>query len=401
MSNNVFSKKQQEVISLFKHGKLRRINLLSGSVRSGKTWISLVLWALWVASMPASGNFLMVAKTLNSLKRNALDLLADLIGAHNFSYSISKKEGCLFGRRIFLEGVSDARAESKIRGLTLHGAYCDELTLFTQDFFTMLLSRLSPKGAKLFATTNPDNPNHWLMKQYIERSNELDMLYLKFSIEDNCFLDPDYIASLKREYSGVFYERFILGNWVVAEGLVYPMFDPARHVINDAGGSGLYYISIDYGTLNPCSMGLWRLEPARAVRIAEFYHDGRASRRQLTDEEYYNALEQLASGYLIQQVIIDPSAASFIETIRRHGKFSVHRANNAVLDGIRVVSGLLEANKLFFDSSCSDSIREFQLYAWDDNASDDRVIKEFDHAMDDIRYFCNTIAKRTLFREKA
>ena len=161
------------------------------------------------------------------------------------------------------------------------------------------------------------------------------------------------------------------------------------------------YISIDYGTLNPCSMGLWRLEPARAVRIAEFYHDGRASRRQLTDEEYYNALEQLASGYLIQQVIIDPSAASFIETIRRHGKFSVHRANNAVLDGIRVVSGLLEANKLFFDSSCSDSIREFQLYAWDDNASDDRVIKEFDHAMDDIRYFCNTIAKRTLFREKA
>ena len=161
--DRVYSDKQLYLLKLWKEDKLKRINLLEGSVRSGKTWISLVLWAFWVASMPQDGNYLMVAKTLTSLRRNCLDLLAELVGESNFAYSLSKKEGILFGRRVYLEGVNDARAESKIRGMTLQGAYCDELTLFTEDFFAMLLSRLSEPGAKLISTTNPDSPMHWLM----------------------------------------------------------------------------------------------------------------------------------------------------------------------------------------------------------------------------------------------
>ncbi len=382
---------------MWQQGGLRRINILEGSVRSGKTWISLVLWAFWVATQPPGESFLMAAKTLSSLRRNCLDPLQTLVGAGKFTYSVSKKEGRLFGRTVYFEGASDARAQGKIRGMTLAGAYCDELTLLTEEFFAMLLSRLSVPGAKLFATTNPDSPNHWLMEKYLSRRAALDMLVMRFTIEDNFALDPDYVESLKREYTGVFYDRFIRGEWVVAQGLVYPMFDAHKHVITAAdNGAGDYYISVDYGTANPCSMGLWCVPRGGgyAVRLSEYYYDSRKRTGQKTDEEYYAELVRLAGGRVIQSVIADPSAASFIATIRRHGGFRVKKADNAVLDGIRVTASLLAAGKLRFDESCTDCIREFGLYSWDEKAADDRVLKESDHAMDDVRYFCQTVLRR-------
>lgn len=390
--------KQNELMRVAKGG-LRRINILHGSVRSGKTWISLILWCIWIRNMPQDGSYIMTAKTLTTLKRNCLDTLEQLAGRSNFTYSLSSKEGKLFGRKIYLEGVNDAGAESKIRGMTLRGAYCDELTLFTEDFFSMLLSRLSEQGARLFATTNPDSPQHWFKVNYLDRRDELDMLVVKFLIDDNTFLDPKYVESLKKEYTGVFYRRFILGEWCSAEGIVYPMFNPSLHVTGEIPppeGAYEYYISMDYGTVNPCSMGLWRLDSCRAVRLAECYHNGRKERTLLTDEEYYAMLEHLAGDYDIRCVIIDPSAASFIETVRRHGKFSVRRANNRVLDGIRITGSLLRENKLLFHSSCRDTIREFGVYSWDEKCGEDRVVKEFDHAMDDIRYFCSTVAGKRL-----
>lgn len=397
--SKIYSDKQLQLLQLWQANKLKRINILEGSVRSGKTWVSLVLWAFWVATMPQDGNYLMVAKTLTSLRRNILDLLQSLVGAKNFTYSLSKKEGRLFGRLIYLEGVSDARAESKIRGMTLQGAYCDELTLFTEDFFTMLLSRLSMAGAKLLGTTNPDNPNHWLMKSYIERQGELDMLVIKFLIDDNIFLDQKYIENLKKEYVGVFYERFILGKWVIAEGLVYPMFNQAKHVVQytpveKVKDKGLYYISIDYGTANPCSMGLWRVADGKAIRIKEYYHDGRATKLQKTDEEYHAELEKLAGDHIIQSVVVDPSAASFIETIKRHGKFTVKKAVNDVLDGIRITASMLSSCMILIGESCKGIIKEFGLYSWNEKSGEDEVIKENDHALDETRYFCNTILRR-------
>lgn len=387
-----YSDKQLALLKLWQRGGLCRINILEGSVRSGKTWISLVLWAFWVSTMPQDCAYLMVAKTLTSLRRNCLDLLTSLVGVENFTYSLSKKEARLFGRLVYLEGVNDARAESKIRGMTLQGVLCDELTLFTEDFFTMLLSRLSVKGAKLFGTTNPDSPAHWLMEKYIVRKDDLDMLVMRFFIEDNKSLDPDYVAQLKREYTGVFYRRYILGEWCLAEGRVYD-FDDAKHITNQLPDAGDYYISCDYGTLNPFSAGLWCVSGGRAVRVREFYYDGRKKGRQLTDEEYYAALEDLAGDFSIEQVVIDPSAASFIATMRRHGRFAVRKAKNDVINGIRLTAQLLQAGKLLIHTSCADCIREFKLYTWDEKASEDRPIKENDHAMDDLRYFCNTVLR--------
>lgn len=392
--DRVYSDKQLYLLKLWKEDKLKRINLLEGSVRSGKTWISLVLWAFWVASMPREGNYLMTAKTLTSLRRNCLDLLVELVGESNFTYSLSKKEGQLFGRRVYLEGVNDARSESKIRGMTLQGAYCDELTQFTEDFFAMLLSRLSEPGAKLIATTNPDSPMHWLMVDYINRSGELDMLVLKFLIDDNPYLDPEYVKQIKREYTGVFYNRFILGQWVIAEGLVYGFFDPEKHCVDDVPEDGEWYVSIDYGTQNACTMGLWCVSDGYAVRAKEYYHSGRETKKQLTDEEYYAALEELTGDRPIQYVVIDPSAASFIETIKRHGKYMVAKANNDVLDGIRVTASMLNAGMIKIHKCCKNTIKEFGLYAWDEKSGEDKPIKENDHCMDDLRYVCNTILKR-------
>ena len=246
-----FSTKQAELVKRLKNNELKRINLLEGAVRSGKTWISLIVFALWVATQPKDATFLMVARTLTTLKRNCLELLQNLVGEKNFTYSLSQKQGTLFDRVVYLEGVSDARAEGKIRGMTLTGAYCDEVTLFTEDFFTMLLSRLSMSGAKLFCTTNPDTPQHWLNVKYIKRANDLDMLICKFNIDDNKTLDKAYVEALKKEYTGVFYKRFILGQWVVADGACYPQFadTPEKYTVATVPEKGQNFISIgvDWG----------------------------------------------------------------------------------------------------------------------------------------------------------
>lgn len=389
-----FTPKQRELLRLWQHDELKRINLLEGSVSSGKTWISLVLWAFWVATMPQDKLYLMCAKSLTTLKRNCLLLLQQRVGERNFSFSIQAKEGYLFGRHILFEGANDARSESKIRGLTLQGAYCDELTQFPEDFFTMLLSRLRLPGAKLIGTTNPDSPMHWLKTNYLDRADELDLLDVKFTIDDNTELPADYVENIKREYVGVFYERFILGNWVIASGLVYPMFDKSRNVVKGCEPGGEYYISIDYGTINPTAMGLWCLQNGRAVMVKEYYYDSRAKRKQKTDEEYYADLEKFAEGKEIERVIVDPSAASFRECIRRHDKFSVWNADNSVLDGIRLTATLLNAGRLLFDESCVNTFDEFGAYMWDEDAGEDAVIKENDHSMDQIRYFCQTVMRR-------
>lgn len=394
---SVYTPKQRELLRLWQTNKLKRINLLSGSVRSGKTWISLVLWAFWVATMPKEKNYLMTAKSLTTLKRNVLDLLTELVGEKNFIFSIAQKQAYLFGRKIYLEGANDARAESKIRGMTLQGAYCDELTLYGEDFFTMMLSRLSESNAKLFATTNPDTPMHWLNKKYIERRHELNMLLMTFLIDDNTFLDTKYVEELKKEYVGVFYDRFIKGEWIVAEGLVYDFFQSKKDTIIktiDMNDYNEFYVSIDYGTINPCSMGLWGVNGEGAARIRESYFDSRKEGRQRTDEEHYQALVELVEDLPITRVIVDPSAASFIECIRRHGEFRVKPAINSVIDGIRITSSLLNSGMIRIDPSCKDCIREFGLYRWDEKKTSDTVLKENDHAMDEVRYFCNTVLRR-------
>lgn len=239
----------------------KRINLLTGSVRSGKTYISLLKWAVFVGTMPINAEFLMIGKTLTSLKRNCLGLLQDLVGTDNFKFSISQKSATLFGRVVWLEGANDDRAESKIRGMTLAGAYVDELTQIPFDFYKMLLSRLSVKGAKLYATTNPDTPSHWVKENIID-NEEIEKRVWNFTLDDNVILkneNEEYFENLKKEYrsmGGVFYERFILGRWVNAEGLIYKQFANhpelfMRDEAVDEYGNKLNFlmisIGIDYG----------------------------------------------------------------------------------------------------------------------------------------------------------
>lgn len=211
----MFSKKQED----FLLDDLHRINLLYGSVRSGKTWISLLKWSIWVGQQASDKQFLMVGKTITTLKRNCLVLLKELIG-DNITYSISQKKAIIFGRTVWLEGANDERSESKIRGMTLMGVYVDELTQIPQDFYLMALSRLSEKGAVFLATTNPDHPKHYVKTEIID-NDLLDKQVIKFLLDDNIFLDETYKENLKKEYTGVYYSRFINGDFVRAEGVVF------------------------------------------------------------------------------------------------------------------------------------------------------------------------------------
>lgn len=383
-----FTHKQAELIRAFALGELKRINILEGSVRSGKTWISIILWALWVCHMPDDQAYLMVGKTLTTLKHNVLEVLVGLVGEDNFQYNTSTKEGRLFGRKMYLEGVNDTRAEGKIRGVTLAGAYCDEITLFTRDFFSMLLSRLSVPGAKLIGTTNPDHPSHWLKTEYLDRVDALNMRSFKFLLEDNTFLDPAYIEALKKEYTGVFYDRFILGLWVAAEGRIYDMFDPAIHVREDCSSWERLYVAIDYGTTNPCTFGLYGVRSSCRHLIREYYYDSKKHMRQKTDAEYSKDLRAFIGMDDIEIIYVDPSAASFIVQLEEDG-FPVQPAHNDVLDGIRVMAREIQAGRYTVDPSCKDTIRELQSYAWDSKAAErgeDKPIKTNDHTCDRDRY---------------
>lgn len=391
-----YTQKQLSLMRMWQKDQLSRINLLEGSVSSGKTWISLVLWAFWVATMPQDKLYLMSAKSLTTLKRNCLILLQELVGERNFTFSIPAKEGYLFGRRVLFEGANDARAESKIRGITLQGAYCDELTQFPEDFFAMLLSRLRVPGAKLIATTNPDNPNHWLMTNYIKRAGELSFLDIKFTIDDNTTLPEDYVDSIKREYTGVFYDRFIRGLWVVAEGAIYPMFSKERHVLSEIPQTeGDFYVSSDFGIQNATVFLLWRKEKGskRWICLREYYYSGREERRQALVSELVDGLAKTLDGVTPKRVIIDPSAAPLKVELRRRG-YHTQNANNDVLDGISDVCSMLGADRLAFMPCCEKTIAEFGSYLWDTKAverGEDAPLKENDHAMDAVRYFVKTM----------
>ena len=369
-----------------------RINLLYGSVRSGKTFISLLKYALKVGEYPIESQHLLVGRTLTTLKRNCLLLLKDLIG-DSFKYSLSQKTGSLFGRTVFFEGANDERAEAKIRGLTLATAYIDELTLIPEDFYKMLLSRLSITNAKLYATTNPDSPMNYVKTNIID-NDKIDKKCVKFTIDENTFLDPEYVLQIKNEYTGVFYDRYILGDFVVADGLVYPNFDKNSHISKTENRNYVkYYISNDYGTQNSCVFLLWGLGIDSVwYCVKEYYHKGRDG-KQKTVDEYYADLLDFAKDCKILQFIRDkaPIAASFNLHLRRKGDFVSRDCDNEVLAGIQDVATALNRRLIKINDCCINTIREFEMYSWNKNKPTDEPIKENDDAIDAVRYFVRTL----------
>ena len=288
----------------------------------------------------------------------------------------------------YLFGGRDESSYTLIQGITLAGVLFDEVALMPRSFVEQAMARCSVAGSKFWFNCNPESPEHWFYKEWICKAQSRNMLYLHFTMADNLSLDPKIKARYEGMYSGVFYDRYIRGLWTVAEGLIYSMFNHSYHVVPSVSREyEEYYISCDYGTLNPTSAGFWGLCAGKWYRTREYYYDGRKEKQQRTDEEHYAAIESLAGGIPVRKIIVDPSAASFIEVIRRHGRFPVEAASNRVLDGIRDVATHLIAGDILICDCCKDCIREFGLYRWDEKATEDRPLKINDHAMDDVRYF--------------
>ena len=379
--------------------------LCDGAVRSGKTVSMVVGFFLWSMANFSGSTFAICGKTVGALRRNILANLEGWLGQlveireYRSENKLVVSDGTGRENTYYLFGGRDESSCKLIQGITLAGVLLDEAALMPRSFAEQACARCSESGSKLWFNCNPEGPEHWLYKEWILKANEKNMLHLHFTMDDNPALNPNIRRRYENLYSGVFYRRFILGQWCMAEGLVYD-FDPAIHVKEPERPGGRYYISVDYGTRNPFSAGLWCVADGKAYRIREFYHNGRESGRMLTDEEYCDALETLAGDCFVEQVIVDPSAASLIAAIRRRGRFPVRKARNEVLPGIRWVATLLKAQMLFVSPRCEDSIREFGLYRWEDKGEKDGVVKENDHAMDDIRYFCATVLRRQFRKQE-
>jgi PBSX family phage terminase large subunit len=375
-----------------------RINLWVGSVRSGKTWGSLLRWAQYAGREAPNAALAMIGKTERTLKTNCLDPLQELVGSGNFSYSIGLHEGELFGRTVLLYGANDLRAEGKIRGLTCGGAYGDELTLWPESFWKMLLSRCSPEGAKIFGTTNTDSPYHWLKASWLDRADVLDMRSWLFTIDDNPFLARSYVENLKREYVGLWYSRFIDGLWALAEGAVYEFFTRAApYVLSDAKLPipAYHCVGVDYGTANPTTFGLVGVNPhtkPKAWTWKEYWHNGREQGSK-TDSEYADDFEKWLGPIQPEAIYVDPSARSFITELHRRGFFQVQNPDNSVLDGIRTQSRMLKAGEYAVAESCTHTISEYFAYTWDPKAQKrglDAPLKVNDHTKDRERYVLQT-----------
>lgn len=383
--------------------------ICDGSIRSGKTVAMTVGFIMWAMTRFDDQNFAICGKTIESLRRNVTSNLSKwLVGV--FSFKEHRTENKIVvsaaGRSnsFYLFGGKDESSAALIQGITLAGILLDEVALMPESFVNQATGRCSVAGSKLWFNCNPEGPSHWFYKKWLENDQpqKHNVLHLHFTMDDNYSLTQEIKDRYERQYSGVFYDRYIRGLWVVAEGLVYTMFNKDFHVVPEVPRPyDKYYLSCDYGTVNPTSVGLWGRSNGKWYRMREYYYDSRKEgNHQRTDEEHYAELEKLAGDLPITGVIVDPSAASFIEVIRRHGRFFVEKASNSVLDGIRDVATRLQCGDVFFNACCADCVREFGLYRWDEKATADRPIKENDHSMDDMRYFIHKIFAPSLLSFK-
>ena len=373
--------------------------ICDGAVRSGKTLCLGVSFVMWASARFDGRSFALCGKTIRSLRRNLVSTLLPVLTGAGFSCAYKVGENLLeigFGgarNRFYLFGGRDAGSPALIQGITLAGVFFDEAALMPREFVEQALARCSVEGSKFWFNCNPEGPGHWFYREWILGAERKNALYLHFTMEDNPSLGPEILRRYRRLYTGTFYDRFVLGKWTAAEGLVYPFMAGKMFCPVPEGGFSRFAVSCDYGTANPCSMGLWGRRGGAWYRVAESYYDPRRSGSPRTDEEHYAELERLCGGRKIECVAADPSAASFIETIRRHGKYRVRRADNRVLDGIRRTAAALKEGRARVCDTCPDAMREFSLYRWDEGRNRDAPVKENDHAMDDIRYFVTTVLR--------
>lgn len=379
-----------------------KLNIPVGSVRSGKTWGHHAK-TLYLCDYQVGGRKVFTGISKENIYRNVLTDLFDIIGSRNWNYNKQSGELRLFNSRWQVIGARDEGSEKYLRGSTIGVALCDEVTLMPQSFFQMLLSRLSPPGARLYGTTNADTPYHWLKKDYLDNPELKGILWSStFTMDDNPNLDPLYVEQQKRLYTGVFYQRFIEGKWVMAEGAVYGngIWSTTRNTYAEAptglygnGGSNTQHIiAVDYGTTNPCTF-LDGIDDGVTLRWDnEYYWDSKKTLLQKTDEQYADDLDIFITESncpLRPMIIIDPSAASFKVTLQQRGHWVVD-ANNEVADGIRRTGTALQRGLVqFHNGKCPNAIREHQSYSW--AKKKEEPLKENDHTCDAARYGHNHV----------
>lgn len=384
-----------------------RTNLWEGAIRSGKTIASIIAWSNHLKlTRRAEGEAFVVGRTRDTIARNlfgpmkTVPLLRALLP--NTSYTAGAATARVLGQEVHVIGANDKQAEEKIRGLTGRSCYLDEITVLPAPVFRQSLGRLSVRQARLFGTTNPGNPQHWLKTEYLDRARDLDLATWHFRIDDNPHLDPDYVRSIKQEYVGLWYRRMIDGAWVMAEGAVYDRWDPDLHVVKQLPPiDRVLAAGVDYGTTNAfAALMLCLTRDGRLCFTREYRHDSRKAHKQLTDAEYSTALSNwIAAGPDLGEpgpprfVCVDPSAESFQVQAHRDGIRGITDADNAVVDGIRLVSSLIALGRLVVHESCEGWINEVAGYSWDDKAAekgDDKPIKVGDHSLDAGRYAIKT-----------
>lgn len=374
-----------------------RLNIYDGSVRSGKTVGSLIDWPHYILTKaPKVGDLFMVGKTLGSLRRNIINPLKVYLG-NSFQYSPGNHIAYFGGREIHCIGANDERAEEKIRGATAAGFYGDEVVLWPSNVFKQMMMRMDPPGAQGFCTTNPGPPKHYLKTDYIDRRRELDLNYFKFYLHDNPYLSQGYIENLKKEYSGLWYSRFIEGKWVLAEGVIYDFFKEGVHTCTKRSlpEAQFYDIAVDYGTSNPTVFTAFGNNPTtkpKAWAENEYYYDSRKKHKQKTDDEYADDFEEFVHPYKgkLNTIWVDPSAASFKLQLKKRGFHQVKDADNSVIDGIRFVGYMLRSGEFIVCDKCENYVQEFGGFVWDEKAQtrgEDKPVKDSDHCQDTGRYF--------------
>lgn len=388
------SEKQAQILDFVVSDGLYLI--CDGAVRTGKTVFMSSAFVIWAMENYDKTNFAICGKTVQSAERNVLKPLQENESLpYSMSYKVSTKVLTVrCGKKenyFYIFGGKDESSYMLVQGITLAGVLFDEVALMPRSFVEQALSRaISYEKPKYWFNCNPESPNHYFFKEWIKNPKE-STTHLHFLLEDNPILTEQMIERTKAMYSGVFYDRYIRGLWVLAEGLIYPMFNETTIVPTVERKYSRYVVSMDYGIQNPTAMLLWGFSDGVWYQIREFYHSGRETNQQKTDQDYYEDLERLVGDLPLECLIIDPSATSFIALVKQKRKFRVKKANNDVLDGIQKTASAIQNGKIKVNDCCKNTIKEYGLYSWDTKADEDRPIKENDHAMDATRYMVNTM----------
>lgn len=390
-----YSEKQRELATWWAEGSPssgRDGVIAEGAIRSGKTWAMVTGFLLWSQRRFSGRNFIVAGRSVMSLKRNVVGPMLSLMRDMGWPYEYNRSEGFVkVGSNVYwLFGASTEASQDVLQGLTAAGCYADEVALFPESFVDQMAGRCSVEGAKLWFNCNPGGPTHFFKTKWIDRAGELNLLHLRFAMEDNPSLSEKTIERYERMFTGVFYDRYIRGLWTLAEGLVYPEYKQAFEEPWE-GGAAKWCVSCDYGTQNAFAALLWAFDGGAWHCVREYRYSGRDEGRQKTDADYVADMAAFSEGLPEgTPFVVDPSAASFIAAMRRAG-FKVRKARNDVLDGIRETAACMQSGAVRISKGCVETEKEFAGYAWDAKAGADRPVKENDHMMDALRYFVATM----------